>query len=100
MKLFHLHLSFQRSPVFRLFPYLVSLLAQTFLREFASETGKEVKGFTPEVIDLLLRYEWPGNVRELRTAIEHAVVMCRGDKLTTRDLRLFAQRAMDRFRFL
>jgi len=25
-------------------------------------------------------------VRELRTALEHAVVMCRGDKLTAKDL--------------
>jgi len=34
----------------------------------------------------LLQYQWPGNVRELRTAIEHAVVLCRGDKITARDL--------------
>jgi two-component system response regulator HydG len=34
----------------------------------------------------LLAYRWPGNVRELRTAIEHAVVLCRGEKITARDL--------------
>jgi len=34
----------------------------------------------------LMNYSWPGNVRELRTAIEHAVVLCRGDKITARDL--------------
>src|SRR5258705_14023171 len=34
----------------------------------------------------MLRYRWPGNVRELRTAIEHAVVFCRGDKVGSRDL--------------
>ena len=33
-----------------------------------------------------MRYSWPGNVRELRTAIEHAVVLCRGDKISARDL--------------
>ena len=33
-----------------------------------------------------MQYQWPGNVRELRTAIEHAVVLCRGDKITARDL--------------
>jgi DNA-binding NtrC family response regulator len=37
-------------------------------------------------MDLLLSYSWPGNVRELRTAIEHAVVLCRGQKLVARDL--------------
>ena len=33
-----------------------------------------------------MQYQWPGNVRELRTAIEHAVVLCRGEKITVRDL--------------
>ncbi len=33
-----------------------------------------------------MKYPWPGNVRELRTAIEHAVVLCRGDKIGLRDL--------------
>ena len=33
-------------------------------------------------LELLMQYQWPGNVRELRTAIEHAVVLCRGDKIT------------------
>jgi DNA-binding NtrC family response regulator len=33
-----------------------------------------------------MNYSWPGNVRELRTAIEHAVVLCRGGKISARDL--------------
>src|SRR5882672_8053341 len=62
------------------------LLAQTFLREFAQENNKPVNAFTSDALDLLLRYSWPGNVRELRTAIEHAVVLARTDKITARDL--------------
>jgi transcriptional regulator of acetoin/glycerol metabolism len=31
-------------------------------------------------------FSWPGNVRELRTAIEHAVVLSRGERITVRDL--------------
>src|SRR6185369_10151812 len=34
----------------------------------------------------LMHYSWPGNVRELRTAMEHAVVLCRGEKISVRDL--------------
>jgi DNA-binding NtrC family response regulator len=64
----------------------IPLLAQAFLREFAQENEKPSLNFTPDVLDLLLRYAWPGNVRELRTSMEHAVVMCRGDKITPRDL--------------
>jgi DNA-binding NtrC family response regulator len=69
-------------------PEDIPLLARAFLLEFAKENAKEVASFTSEVIDLLLRYPWPGNVRELRAAIEHAVVLCRGDKVTARDLPL------------
>ena len=62
------------------------LLARAFLAEFSQENEKPVKGFTPDAFELLMQYQWPGNVRELRTAIEHAVVLCRGDKITARDL--------------
>jgi DNA-binding NtrC family response regulator len=64
----------------------VPLLAQTFMREFAKENGKDVKDFTAEALATLINYSWPGNVRELRSAIEHAVVLCRGDRITLRDL--------------
>ncbi|MDB6121609.1 MAG: atoC [Pedosphaera sp.] len=64
----------------------IPLLAQNFLREFATEMGKPVKDFTAEALEALINYSWPGNVRELRTAIEHAVVLCRGDRITIRDL--------------
>ncbi len=64
----------------------IPMLAQAFLREFAREVGKEVKDFTAEALEALIHYSWPGNVRELRTAMEHAVVLCRGDRITLRDL--------------
>jgi DNA-binding NtrC family response regulator len=64
----------------------IPLLAQSFLREFAEENNKPVNEFTSEALERLMNYSWPGNVRELRTAIEHAVVLCRGEKIAARDL--------------
>ena len=64
----------------------IPLLAQNFLREFADENKKPVNDFTADALQLLMHYHWPGNVRELRTAIEHAVVLCRGEKISARDL--------------
>jgi DNA-binding NtrC family response regulator len=64
----------------------IPLLAHAFLKEFAQENSKNITNFTAEVLDLLMRYSWPGNVRELRAAIEHAVVLCRGDKIGSKDL--------------
>jgi DNA-binding NtrC family response regulator len=64
----------------------IPLLAQNFLREFARENGKTVNDFTADALEALMHFSWPGNVRELRTAIEHAVVFCRGERITRRDL--------------
>jgi len=66
----------------------IPLLAQAFLRRFAKENEKSVKEIRPEAMDLLMRYDWPGNVRELEAAMESAVVLCRGDRITPRDLPL------------
>ena len=64
----------------------IPLLAQTFLREFAKENGKAVNDFTADALEALMNFSWPGNVRELRTAIEHAVVLCRSERISLRDL--------------
>ena len=64
----------------------IPLLAQRFLREFAKENEKPVNDFTADALEALMNHSWPGNVRELRTAIEHAVVLCRGDRISVRDL--------------
>ena len=64
----------------------IVLLANHFVRDAARENEKRVTGITPEAMEALARYPWPGNVRELRTAIEHAVVLCRGETIGLRDL--------------
>ena len=73
-------------PPLRARPGDIPLLAQRFLREFARENGKAVNEFTADALERLMHYAWPGNVRELRAAIEHAVVLCRGEKISARDL--------------
>ena len=62
------------------------LLAKNFLKEFAQENAKAIEDFHPDAVEALLNHPWPGNVRELRTAIEHAVVLCRGNTIGLRDL--------------
>jgi Nif-specific regulatory protein len=53
----------------------VPILAEHFLRRFARETGRKVKGFAPEAIAKLQSHDWPGNIRELRNAVERAVAL-------------------------
>jgi len=64
----------------------IPLLALHFLKEIAAEYNKPVTDFTVDALQALVNYTWPANVRELRNAIEGAVALCRGDKLSLRDL--------------
>jgi DNA-binding NtrC family response regulator len=61
-------------------------LADTFLRRFAKQLGREVPQLSPECLEVLRNYPWPGNVRELQNAIEHSLVLCDGPILTARCL--------------
>ena len=64
----------------------VPLLALNFLREFASENTKIITDFTADALEAMIRYDWPGNVRELRTAVEHAVVLAKGEMIQLTNL--------------
>lgn len=64
----------------------IPLLALHFLKRYAEEAGREVKGFTPMAMELLLNYHWPGNVRELENVIQSAVFLETGEHITTKAL--------------
>ncbi len=64
----------------------IPLLATHFLRRYARESGKPIKGFTPMAMELLCNYSWPGNVRELENVIESAVSLESSDMITTQYL--------------
>jgi two-component system response regulator GlrR len=56
----------------------IPLLARHFLRKLARRYQKEVNGFAPEAMDLLVRASWPGNVRQLLNVVEQAVALSTG----------------------
>ena len=64
----------------------IPLLAEHFLRKYASENRKDMTGIAGKAMMLLRAYHWPGNVRELENAIERAVVMCSGNTIDVEDL--------------
>jgi two-component system response regulator HydG len=61
-------------------------LAEHFLRMFAEKNRKSVKGFSPQAMDRLLRYDWPGNVRELMNTVERGVVLSRSQYIDEGEL--------------
>ena len=64
----------------------IPLLIDYFLKKYSKENQKSISDISKEARALLLRYPYPGNVRELENLIERAVVLCRGEIITTQDL--------------
>ena len=62
------------------------LLSEVFMLRLAKKYKKTMRGISPEIFSILMRYEWPGNVRELESVIEHAVLFAQGDYLMPADL--------------
>jgi two-component system response regulator HydG len=64
----------------------VELLAESFRNHYAREFHKSVAGFTRDALEVLQKHDWPGNVRELAAAIQRAVALCNGPRITSNHL--------------
>jgi two-component system response regulator HydG len=64
----------------------IPLLAQHFLAKYVKKNRKDLKGFTPIAMDVLVKSPWPGNVRELENVIERAVILCMSSYVSIEDL--------------
>jgi DNA-binding NtrC family response regulator len=64
----------------------IPLLTRAFLAQCRATMGKPVQDVSHDAMRCLLDYDWPGNVRELKSAIEYAVIHCRGAVLLADDL--------------
>lgn len=63
----------------------IPVLADHFLKVYATKYRKQFKGLKHSAHQLLQRYSWPGNIRELQHAIERAIIMAEGEELDSRD---------------
>ena len=64
----------------------IPLLTASFLAQFSAASGKRVTEVSRDALRLLADHPWPGNVRELRSAIEFAMIGCRGAVIRPDDL--------------
>jgi DNA-binding NtrC family response regulator len=60
-------------------------LANAFLKRFAGQANRAIRGFTPAAIDRLTGFDWPGNVRQLQNEIQRAVLLTEGDMIDAAD---------------
>jgi len=61
-------------------------LALYFLELFSKKNKRDIKGFSPDAMDAMIRYDWEGNVRELMNCVERGVVLARSDYIGAEDL--------------
>jgi len=67
----------------------IGLLIQFFLKKYAGQMNKRIRGIETQAMKTLTRYHWPGNIRELENTMERAVLLSEGDMITSEDLNLF-----------
>ena len=62
------------------------LFAELFIRHANEELNRTVEGFDSDAAELLASHSWPGNLRELNNVVKRAVLLTRGNKITTAEL--------------
>jgi DNA-binding NtrC family response regulator len=75
-----------RMPALRERPIDIPLLVEHFLTNAVEATGRPPLDVSPDTLAILTSYSWPGNVRELENAVERAVALARGSRITPEDL--------------
>ena len=69
----------------------VLVLAKFFLQKYTEELNPKVKGFTPNALIAIRKYEWPGNIRQLENRIKKAIVLCDKTLVGPEDLDLYPE---------
>ena len=60
----------------------IPLLVWRFVDEFSKAFGRTIESVSDENMADLQRHTWPGNIRELRNAVERAMIVADGPRLT------------------
>ena len=64
----------------------IMVFAEHFLQKANASLSREVKTFSPEVIEHLRNYYWYGNLRELSNVVKRAVLLTTGDTVLSESL--------------
>ncbi len=60
----------------------IAPLVDAFIRQYASQNAKKIRGISQDALEALVRYDWPGNIRELKNIVERMIVLSSGEMLT------------------
>jgi DNA-binding NtrC family response regulator len=71
----------------------IPLLAAHFLGRNRTRYRKQISGFSPAAMQMMMQYAWPGNVRELEHTVERAVLLARGEEIEPANLSIVSARS-------
>ena len=77
----------------------LSTLVQHFVDKYNNETQKEIKGATPEAMNLIMTYDWPENVAELESVVRRGMRIAQGEMLTSQETFVGLQPLEGEYRF-
>jgi DNA-binding NtrC family response regulator len=69
-------------------------LANAFLKRFAAQANRIIRGYTPSAVERLTNFDWPGNVRQLQNEVQRAVLLSEGDMVDAADLSISKTKVM------
>jgi DNA-binding NtrC family response regulator len=61
-------------------------LANSFLKKFAAQANRDIRGFKADAIERLTGFDWPGNIRQLQNEIQRSVLLSEGGEVAAADL--------------
>jgi DNA-binding NtrC family response regulator len=64
----------------------IPLLIEYFIKKHGSKNKKNITGISKDAMSALKDAHWRGNVREVENVIERAVLLCRGNEITSEHL--------------
>ncbi len=70
----------------------IPFLIEHFIGKFRGMFGKDITSISPQALGMLMNYQYPGNIRELENFVEHAFLLCRGDKIMPEHLPVLSQK--------
>jgi DNA-binding NtrC family response regulator len=79
-------------PALRNRPSDIAVLAEHFIKKYATANGVQPPHLSPAGEAMLLAHSWRGNVRELENTMHRAVLLCKGTELGPEAIMLTGQR--------
>jgi len=65
---------------------IIPLLHHFFKKAIQQYQREDLRGFHPDLLEILKKHPWPGNVRELQHLVERLVLLAQGPLITPEDL--------------